>query len=179
MQFADFLDTLISPDLRAVAVHWNAARAGRAMPSWRQLQPARMAAQLTLVWTFKYDGATNRFTGRLAGDRISRGLGRSFRGIRLEELHPPQSLPMIQDIMERVVRDPALYHLNGILFRQKERTGTGERIMLPLAEDGAHGDGVLGASVVTYPFADPGYAPIELLSEGEDWFVLSPLAAVA
>jgi len=179
MAFDSFLQRISSPALCAVAAHWNDARGARVMPSWDDLRPARIASYLTLVWAFRYDAETREFTGRLAGERIARGFGRSFRGLRLDELHTPQSLPLMHSEMERLLREPALYHLNGVLFRQRERAATGERIMLPLSDNGIHGDGVLGASAVSYPFVDPDYAPVEMASEGAEWFALPRLAAVA
>jgi len=179
MVFAEFLERIVSPDLRAIAIHWDKARGGNAMPSWHQLRPTQIAAQLSIVWAFQYDRAGNRFTGRLAGERIAGGFGRSFRGLKLEDLHPPEILPAMQRGLERVVNEPALYRLQGVLFRQKERQGTGERIMLPLADGGVQGDGVLGASVVRFPFADPSYGPVELANEGAEWFALSLLTAAA
>ncbi len=49
--------------------------------------------------------------------------------------------------------------------------------MLPLAGDGVHGDGLIGASDHDYAMPNPDYAPIELLSEGERWFSPVPAAA--
>lgn len=173
MQFPDFLDAITSPDLRAVAAHWATARGERVMPAWEDIRPASIAAQLKQIWAYKSDPETGRFVARLAGDKIVRGLRHSFRGVQLEDLHPAAAVPLIHRTMTRVVQEPALYHLKGILFRQKDRTGTGERIMLPLADGG-----LLGVSALDSP-GDPDYGQVELLSEGENWFRLSPLAAVA
>ena len=179
MLFEDFFQALTSPSLRAMVAHWGAARGARAMPSWQQLSPARMARQLPIIWVYKYDAAGSHFTGRLAGDVITRGFAKSFRGTRLEDLHPATTLPTVHAYMTRVVREPSLYMCRGVLFRQADRTGSGERIMLPLAGDGVHGDGVLGASDYHYPVANADYAPIELLTEGEQWHSLAPGIAAA
>lgn len=143
------------------------------MPSWQQLRPSRIAAQLPIVWVYKYDRDTGAFTGRLAGDRIARSFGKNFRGIRLDEVHPPETLQQVHAAMERGVAEPALYRSSGRLFRQRDRFGIGERIFLPLAGDGVHGDGVIGASDYDYPVANPDYGPVELLNEGECWFSLA------
>jgi len=170
---------LRAPALQAVAAHWNEARGERLMPSWTQLRPSRFAASLPVIWTFKYDRATGDFIGRLAGERITQGFGRSFRGLRLDALHGPDTFALAQARMARVVEERALCHSHGLMFRQRERSGNGERIMLPLASDGIAPDGVLGASMVDYVFADPDYGPIELFSENESWFALTPRAAAA
>jgi len=179
MLFDDFRAMLTAPALQAVAAHWHEARGARLMPSWAQLRPSRIAASLPIIWTFKYDRAKGDFIGRLAGERITQGFGRSFRGLRLDALHGPETFATAHARMARVVDEPALYHSHGLMFRQRERSGNGERIMLPLASDGVTPDGLLGASVVDYVFADPNYGPIELFSENETWFALRPRAAAA
>lgn len=173
MNFEAFRSSIVSPALQAVAAHWNAARGDRMMPSWQQLKPSRIAAQLPIVWAYKYDRVTEQFTGRLAGDRITRSLGKSFRGIRLEDVHPPTTLPHMYRTLKRGVDTPQLYHFRGVLFRQRDRVATGERIGLPLSSDGVNVDGIIGASDYDYPLANPDYAPIELISEGECWISLA------
>lgn len=179
MNFETYFRSITSPALQAVAAHWNAARGDRRMPSWQQLKPSRIAAQLPIIWAYKYDRHTQEFVGRLAGDRIARHYGKNFRGIKLEALHAPEVLPGIVANMRRVVEGPALYRCSGPLFRQGDRTGIGERIILPLAGDGVHGDGLIGASDYEYAIANPDYAPLELIAEGACWFALGPDAVAA
>lgn len=177
MPFDDFRALLSAPALQAVAAHWHEARGARLMPSWTQLRPSRFAASLPIIWTFKYDKGD--FIGRLAGERITQGFGRSFRGLRLDALHGPETFALAHARMARVVQEPAIHYSHGLLVRQRERQGFGERIMLPLAGDGITPDGVLGASVLDYNFFDPGYGPIELCGGDESWFALTPRAAAA
>ena len=179
MPYEAFRNAIASPALLAVADHWHAARGTRLMPSWADLKPSRIASQLPIVWVYKYDRSTREFVGRLAGDRITRYCGKNFRGIRLEDLHPPELLPRAYAHMNRLVEEPALYHCAGRLFRQRERTGVGERIMLPLAADGVHPDGVLGASDYDYAIPNPAYAPIEIMGEDIHWFSLAPEVVAA
>jgi hypothetical protein len=179
MIFENFLNAIDSPALHAVAAHWDAARGDRMMPSWQQLRPSHIAAQLPIIWVYKSDRATQQFTGRLAGDRIARSFGKSFRGIRLDQVHPPETLPHMYEIMKRVVDGPYMYRYSGRLFRQGDRVAIGERIGLPLSGDGVHADGIIGASDYDYPVSNPDYAPVELFSEGERWVSLAPDIAAA
>lgn len=167
MSFEHFTNSIKSPALRAVAVHWAAARDMARMPSWEQLRPSQLAAQLSLVWAFKYDRATGHFTGRLAGNRITQGFGKNFRGLPMQELHPPEVFPMIHRHMTRIVSEPVAYRCAGQLFRHGSRVIEGERIILPLAGDGIHADGVLGASDYNHPHPPKG--PVELFSDREEW----------
>lgn len=95
MAFESFLSSITSASLRAVALHWNAARGNRLMPSWDELRPAAMAKQLPIVWSYKFDRSTGEFTGRLAGDRITEVFGKSLRGMRPRDFHPPEAGPWV------------------------------------------------------------------------------------
>ncbi len=173
MNFEHFTNSIESPALKAVAAHWAAARGTAQMPSWEQLRPSQFAAQLFLVWAFKYDRGTGQFTGRLAGNRIEQGFGKNFRGLALQDLHPPHMFAKAHHHMARIVLEPAAHRGGGRLFKQGSRVVEGERIMLPLASDGIHADGVLGASDYYYPHPIPG--PVELLCDIEDWFPVAVL----
>ena len=48
---------------------------------------------------------------------------------------------------QRIVLEPAFIHGTGLIYSRVNRNFSGERIMMPLADDGAHGDGILGATV--------------------------------
>ena len=78
--FQDFFARIEAPALRAVARHWGEARAGRRMPAWRDIDPLKIVPYLPIVWAWRYDRQDDRFTGRLAGDAITRAFGRSLRG---------------------------------------------------------------------------------------------------
>lgn len=170
--FGLYLDQIQSEKLRAVAQAWDQARRGRTMPSFRDLRPAAIAAHLPIIWVYAYDREDGRFTGRLAGERIAQSFGKNFRGIALHDVHPAHTLDRVHAAMSRVVLEPGCYRNHGALFRKAGRTGMGERIMLPLADDGVHGDGVLGASDYDLPGVSAVSGPVELISEDERWFLL-------
>jgi hypothetical protein len=148
MLYADFEHAIASPALKEVAMHWNAARQTRRMPRWTDIRPSRIAAHLSLVWSFKYDRARDAFTGRLVGDRIARHIGKDFRGLSLTDAYPADAVPWVTVMFQRVVREPALYAHAGPLFRQMGQSHPGERILMPLSEDGVRADGVLGATIL-------------------------------
>jgi hypothetical protein len=171
MSFQEFQAWIKSPALLQVAAHWNDARLSRMMPSWSDLKPARIAAHLSFVWSFRYDADSGEFLGRLVGDRIARHIGKSFQGLPLDEAYPPEARAWAKALFKRVVTEPALYGHLGIIFKQMGQPGSGERIVLPLSSDGLHADGILGATIFE-PLLD---APVTLIppSEGtERWFPL-------
>lgn len=176
MHFDAFHDALASDALRAIASHWDEARGDAPMPSWEQLKPARIASHLTIVWAYRYDRASGQFTGRLAGGRIARVFDRSFRGLPLEEAFSPAQAALLQETMGRVVNEPAMGRCAGPLFKHAGRVFHGERIALPLASDGIHSDGILGASAYHYPDYCPESGPFELIFQDEVWY---PIRAAA
>jgi hypothetical protein len=165
--FSGFRNRIASPALRAIADHWQQARAGKAMPGWSDLSPSALAAHLKQLWVFKYDRGSGDFTARLAGNRAMVRFGKSFRGTPLKELHAPSVFEQAQSHLTRIVAGPALARGTGKLYRIGELIVEGERIALPLAADGEHGDGILGASDFT-PVPVPG--SIELIYDQIEWF---------
>ena len=168
--FRLFLDQIESEKLRAVAQAWDQARKGKTMPSFRALRPASIAAQLPIIWIYAYDRATTHFTGRLAGDRIVLGFGKSFRGIALKDVHTPEAFDLVHSVLTRVVHEPACFRSGGQLFRQGDTINAGERIILPLSDDGLHGDGVLGAS--DYQTLGTPTGPVDPIADNVRWFGL-------
>jgi hypothetical protein len=51
MDLTDFLDSISSPALKAVAAHWQEAGATR-IPSWNDIRPSAVAAQLPIIWAY-------------------------------------------------------------------------------------------------------------------------------
>lgn len=141
------------------------------MPGWIDIRPSAIAAQLPLLWAWKYDAATDAFTGRLAGDAIEAIFGRSFRGAAMTDLFAPDEYMRMFARHRRVVMGPHLFHGSGVVFRHLDRFGTGERIIMPLSDTGAGCDGIFGATV--YDTAE-GVLPDDLAEarEVEEWFEL-------
>lgn len=147
MSFGDFLSTIESDRLRAVADIWRKARAARRMPAWRDIDPLALGKNLPIIWSWKYDRAADRFTGRLSGEDITQAFGKSLRGQKHEEFFPKDEQPRVFQLHRRVVTEPAFARGAGRVFSHVGRVGIGERIILPLADDGANGDGIIGATV--------------------------------
>ena len=171
--FSTFRGRIESAALQAIADHWEEARGQNIMPSWGDLRPSSIAPYLTRIWSYRYDRATGEFTSRLAGNQVTLGFGVSFRGTPLRDIHPPHLYEQVQERMTRLVLGPCLYRLKGELFRQGDYVTHGERIVLPLASDGIHCDGTLGASDYPAPPPSSQNRPVELIMENEEWFALA------
>ncbi|MBV8535928.1 MAG: PAS domain-containing protein [Alphaproteobacteria bacterium] len=147
MSVHNFIASIGHARLREVAEHWDRARGDRAMPAWSDLDATVLRQNLTIVWAWKYDRATDRFTGRLAGEEINDAFGKSLRGADMAEFFKDFDYASIFARHKRVVMEPCCAHGLGQVFAHARRVGRGERIIMPLAEDGVHGDGVFGATL--------------------------------
>lgn len=166
MSFDAFVRAITSPALQEIARHWGGARGANVLPAWEQLNFGEVGTQISLIWVYRYDSVTGRFTGRLAGDRITKGLGKNLRGLPLDDAHSAQDYLWVHRYLTRVVTQTMGYRSAGKLFRQAGRFVEGERIALPLASDGTRADGVLGASDYRHPHLE---GPFEILTENEVW----------
>jgi hypothetical protein len=146
MSFEDFLAATESPNLRDVAMHWNVARGAKRMPAWRDIDPTAIAPHLPIVWSWRYDRDTDTFTGRLAGDAIVEAFGRSPRGVRMQDFFGEKWYAQFFAKHKRIVSEPAFTYERGQVLIHAQRYGDGERIIMPLATDGLHADGIFGAT---------------------------------
>ena len=146
MSFVEFERAIVSPALKRVANHWNAARGFKRIPTWSAIRPAAVAAQLPLIWSYIYDRESDTFTGRLSGDQIDRIFGRNLKGVPMAELYPAGDYGRLFERLKRVVCEPAFFRGEGMVFAHLDRYGQGERIVLPMTKDGATGDGIFGAT---------------------------------
>jgi hypothetical protein len=168
----DFQHSIVSPALTAVAAHWLLARRGRKMPAWTSLMPSAIKAQLPIVWSYSYDPVSDSFTGRLAGDRVAAIFGKNFHGLPMSEVHPRENYLDLFAKCKRVMTKPALYHGHGMILNIAGKPCVGERVIMPLSNDGITCDGVFGATEFP-PFFPQGFPEINFDPEVEGWFLTS------
>jgi hypothetical protein len=171
MSLERFEHSIESPSLRNVVHHWVEARGARAMPGWDNLKPSAIKEQLTIIWVWRFDSVSRQFVGRLAGERIESVLGVSIRGARMSEVFARHDYAKAFARHMRVMTEPACYRGHGLVFRHLDRFDMGERVILPLADDGEHGDGILGATEFESNYGTP---PADVVrgAEVEQWFTL-------
>ena len=168
MSFSAFEQGIESKSLRVVARHWEQVRGARAMPGWNDLRLPDIEKLIPITWFYTYDRAADRFTGRQAGVNIEQIFGKTFTGTPMEELYPSLDYPRLFMRARRLVCTPEFYRGAGMVFDHLDHSGQGERIMLPLASDGVHGDGLMGATVYQFFLGER----IEKVPESEAWFSL-------
>ena len=104
----------------------------------------------------------------LAGDRIETIFGKAFRQTPLADIFPKSEFQGVFERAKRVVSEPAVCRGEGLVFKQLNKFGYGERIMLPLASDGVCADGILGCT--EYQSIDGPYDGS--LPQIDEWFPL-------
>jgi hypothetical protein len=169
---SEFIQLISTPSLRAVAMHWDDVRRVKRMPSWEDLQPKAIGSQLAIAWSLKYDRSNGSFTGRLAGDRIARLVGKDFRGLPLAQSQSSASFASMHPLLTRVVLEPAAFCGFGMVFKQADRLVKGERLILPLSTNGQEADGLIGATEYESSQFMPGEA-VEPITDQERWFALA------
>lgn len=141
------LETISATSLKDVAKHWNEARGSKRMPAWSDIKPQAIARHLPSIWSWKFDPQTGIFIGRLAGELIVNAFGESLRGKTGEEFFKDRGGDALIARHTRVVREPCFYHGSGSVFVHAHRAVQGERIIMPLSEDGITADGILGMTI--------------------------------
>jgi hypothetical protein len=171
MSLAAFEQSIESESLRGLVRHWAEVRRNRRLPGWDDIRPSAIKAQLPIIWSWKFDPGTREFTGRLAGERIQSVFGTNLRGAKMADVFVGHDYERMLARHTRVATGPEYFHGHGLVFRHLNRFDIGERIILPLADDGEHGDGIVGATDFRSNFHQSHEPPLGD-SEVEEWFVL-------
>jgi hypothetical protein len=171
MSLERFEQSIESPALRKVVRHWADVRGGRRMPGWDDLKPQAIKEQLPIIWAWRFDARAREFIGRLAGERIEQVFALSIRGRSMSDVFAQHDYAMAYERHLRVVQEPAFFRGHGLIYRHMDRFDIGERIIMPLAQDGQHADGLLGATEFQSSFGVP---PADTPNDAEspEWFTL-------
>ena len=158
-----------SPRLKRVFGHWQEARGNRLIPTWQDIRPAKIKAELPIVWSYRYDAMQDEFLGGIAGDAIQRLLGGPIKNAQLRKVHDAD--PHLFARAKQVLTRPAVFLGRGLLFRQRDRQCYGERLILPFAGENGRAEGIFGAT--DYKFALLYTSGPEIHGEVEHWFDLT------
>lgn len=129
--------------------YWNSKRRGRLMPSRGDIDPLEIGWALPYIFLVDYD-PTRGITYRLAGGHVAGIFGHgNLKGLQPRDFLPPDRADVIEAAFRRVIEEPAVMVMRGMVYLRVDRLPMGERIFLPLAdaESGA-GNGALGMTVV-------------------------------
>lgn len=150
-----FALSIADPTLLALYRHWLQARGTRAMPGRKQIDPMAIQATLPNLFLYDYDAAAQdgagRFYCRLAGEQINAMVGTVCSKRYLDQIFQSPVLEVVHQRYREVVTTPTVFFMHGVVRMANGLSVPGERVILPLASDGATGDGLVGASVYHLP----------------------------
>ncbi len=133
--------------LREVARYWLGLRGARALPARRDLDPLALSAPiLPRLWIVDCEAGGTCFRFRLAGEEINATFGFPVRGLTLADAFPDRLRASVQARFERIAREACGCHCVGTVYVENERNGHGERLILPLSEDGRSVTQLLGVT---------------------------------
>lgn len=136
----------MAPEVRRLFDYWLAKRNGRLVPARGDIDPVDIPWALERLFLIAYDRARDSFTYRLAGEAIAGFYGRgNIAGVGPEAFLEPDVAAMVHRRWSRVVAGtPSVLFGRGTVYKPVRDEWIGQRILLPLAEDGRSADHILG-----------------------------------
>jgi len=132
--------------LQHLVAYWFDKRCGRLMPALTDIDPTEIPSVLSNIWLCDYLSESGRFRYRLAGEEINDFWDFNLSGKYLEEIIPPERLASATKKCRAAVDLPAIVYDRACLSLTEEITKNGERIILPLSDDGRTVNALLGAT---------------------------------
>lgn len=131
--------------LRQLLVYWYDKRGGRTFPALSDIDPTDIPTVLGQIWLCDRLADSGRFRYRLAGEKINAFWGQSIAGKHLDEVVPPARLASATKKLRMACELPSIIHETICLSLAEEIARNGERVILPLSDDGVRVNVLLGA----------------------------------
>lgn len=133
--------------LRELARYWLDLRASSGLPRRKDIDPLDISPRiLPHMWIVDCEDGGARFRFRLAGEAINQTFGYPVRGLSLDEAFPARLRGSVQKRFERVAQEACGCHCIGTVYVENERNGFGERLILPLSDNGRDVSHLLGVT---------------------------------
>ncbi len=160
----DSFEHVRNPALRHVISYWFDTCGGRPMPARRDISPIEIPSVLAQIWLCDYLPESGRVRYRLAGEEINDFWGFNLSGKYLDEIISNERLASVTNRARIALELPAIVYDGACLFLTEEITRNGERIILPLSDDGRTVNALLGATYRDW-FRDLEFNPFATYSE--------------
>ncbi len=144
--------------------YWFDMCGGRPMPARRDINPIEIPSALAQIWLCDYLSESGRFRYRLAGEEINDFWGFNLGGKYLEEIVPAERQASVTNKIRMAIELPAIVYDRACLSLTEEIKRNGERIILPLSDDGRTVNALLGATYRDW-FRDLEFDPFATYSE--------------
>lgn len=132
--------------LKVLLHHWRTIKGPLLMPSRRQIDPVELGAALPRIWLCDYEPEVDSFRYRLTGEKVAKRFGHKLSKHYLDDNTDPDYYPRVHRYYRNVVDLPAVLYIYGRLYAETENPMHGERILLPLSDDGRTVHSVIGAT---------------------------------
>jgi hypothetical protein len=133
---AVFIDAPRDGDLRALYEYWDAGRAGRAMPSRQDIDPAEIPKLLPYLIMYNVAADAGGYTIRLVGEEVVSFVGRNMTGHPAGVVMTPPSAEVMIKILDAVVAERQPKFRSGKAHWLAERSFRNfEASFLPLSSD--------------------------------------------
>ena len=160
----DSFEHVRNPALRHVISYWFDMCGSRPMPARRDINPIKIPSALAQIWLCDYLSESGRFRYRLAGEEINDFWGFNLSGKYLDEIVPAERLASVTNKFRMALELPAIVYDRACLSLTEEIKRNGERIILPLSDDGRTVNALLGATYRDW-FRDLEFDPFAKYSE--------------
>jgi hypothetical protein len=164
MPSVESLGHIGSRPLHHLVAWWFDKRGERLMPALCDVDPIEISSVLKQVWLCDYLPQSDRFRYRLAGEEINDFWGCSLSGKHQDEIVPAERRASVTKRSRMAIDLPAIIHDRARLSLAEEITRNGERIILPLSDDGRTVNALLGATDRKW-FRDLEFDPFTTFSE--------------
>lgn len=137
---------LTSSALRDVARWWlSAYRPGR-LPSRNEINVHAIKLALPYVWLIEHLPDEDGFRYRLSGEHVNEVFGYSLRGKRLRDIIEQHMLQTVRTRFLHVLNTPGVVYAVGRVYMRIGGYREGERLILPLSDNGVTGTHLFGVT---------------------------------
>lgn len=135
--------------VRKIAAYWDGLRGDRWAPRRAEIDPIDLPWALSNIFLGDYDPADGAFRYRVAGREIEDVFSdytdrASLRGAALGDMLPPDQAALVMRRWAPLGERGAVVYMRGWVYFAAGRAAVGERLLLPLSDDGAATTGFLG-----------------------------------
>jgi hypothetical protein len=135
--------------VRRVAAYWDDLRGDRWAPRRAEVDPLDLPWALPHIFLGDCDPADGSFRYRVAGSEIEEVFAEytdrnSLRGAALTDILPPDQAALVMRRWAPLVERGMVVYMRGWIYFAAGRAAVGERLLLPLSDDGATTTGFLG-----------------------------------
>jgi hypothetical protein len=137
---------LTSSALRAVARWWLSTYTPGRLPHRNEIDLDAIKLALPYVWLIEHIPEDDAFRYRLAGEHVNGVFGSSLRGKYLGEIIEPHMLDTVRDRFLHTLKTPGVVYAVGRVYMRIGGYREGERLILPLSDDGVTGTHLFGVT---------------------------------